>query len=69
MALTSKPLERVRSDVPVEDVIRGDQVRINLNVPESMRKRWKVAAIDADCTLSDLIISAMTSFLDSKQRK
>jgi len=69
MALTSKPLDRVRPDVPVNEVSREDQVRINLNVPESVRKRWKMAAIEAGCSLSDLIIEAMDQHLDSRRKK
>lgn len=69
MALTSKSLDRVRPDVPVNDVSREEQVRINLNVPESVRKRWKMAAIEAGRPLSDLIVEAMTQHLELMRNK
>lgn len=59
MALKSKPLETVRPDVPVAEVTREDLVRVNLLVPASLRKRWKAAALEADTTVTDLIIEAM----------
>lgn len=62
MGLKSKPLSRVRPDVPVADVLREELARINLNVPVSMRKAWKASALRADKTLSELIIDAMSEY-------
>lgn len=62
MALKSKPLSAVRPDVPVEEVSREEVVRINLNVPISLRKTWKEAALKEDKTLSDLIIESMSKY-------
>ena len=59
MGLKSKPLSQVRADVPVADVSREDLARINLNVPVSVRKAWKEAALKADKTLTELILEAM----------
>lgn len=59
MGLKSKPLSQVRADVPVADVSREELARINLNVPVSMRKSWKEAALREDTTLSELIIDSM----------
>jgi len=59
MALKSKPLENVRSDVPVHEVSREDMVRVNVIVPSSLRKDWKSAALREDKTLTELIIDAM----------
>jgi len=42
MGLKSKPLEKVRDDVPVSAVTREETTRININVPLSTRKRWIV---------------------------
>ena len=59
MALKSKSLEEVRSDVPVHEVSREEMVRVNLLVPASVRKEWKSAALREDKTLTELILRAM----------
>ena len=64
MALKSKPLEAVRSDVPVHQVTHQDMVRINFLVPASTRKAWKRVALDKGVTLTELISQAMRSYLD-----
>lgn len=69
MGLKSKPLSAVRPDVPVADVSREDLARINLNVPVSLRKAWKEAALREDTTLSDLIIKAMSKHLNAQVSK
>lgn len=69
MGLKSKPLSAVRPDVPVADVSREDLARINLNVPVSLRKAWKEAALREDTTLSDLIIKAMSKHLKAQLSK
>ena len=63
MALKSKPLETVRKDVPVHEVVREDMVRINFLVPASVRKAWKTAALRADLTVTDLITLAVADYL------
>jgi hypothetical protein len=62
MALKSKPLKEVRADVPVHEVMRGDLVRVNLNVPEATRTEWKMLALQRGMTLGDLIITAMSEY-------
>ena len=66
MGLKSKPLSAVRPDVPVADVSREDLARINLNVPVSLRKAWKEAALREDTTLSDLIIKSMSKYSNTQ---
>lgn len=63
MALKSKPLETVRKDVPVHEVVREDMVRINFLVPAGVRKAWKTAALRADLTVTDLITLAVADYL------
>jgi len=63
MALKSKALEDVRTDVPVHEVSREDMVRVNLLVPASVRKEWKGAALREDTTLTDLILKAMKTHM------
>lgn len=63
MALTSKKLDQVRPSVPVADVQKENLVRVNLNVPESQRARWKMAAIARKISLGDLIAEAVEAHL------
>ena len=60
MALKSKKLDAVRPDVPVQHVIQEEMVRINLQVPESVRKDWKQRALDSNKTMTELIVEAMS---------
>lgn len=69
MGLKSKPLSQVRADVPVADVSKEDLARINLNVPVSVRKAWKEAALREDTTLSELIINSMSKYLNTQSIK
>ena len=69
VGLKSKPLERVRQDVPIQDVTREDVGRVNINVPLSLRKRWKTAAVQADRSMSEMIIEAMNKYLDDQMSK
>lgn len=63
MALKGKRLEDVRPTVPLELVIKKDLVRVNLNVPEDMRTRWKMAALERGIPLAELVISAVEESL------
>lgn len=67
VGLKSKPMEKVRADVPVHEVTREDVVRINLNVPESTRQAWKIAAVKAKKPLTDVIVEAMSMYLDTQK--
>ncbi len=64
MALKSKKLENVRLSVPVSEVQKEVVVRVNLNVPESLREKWKVAAIARKVTLAELVIEAVELHLN-----
>ena len=64
MALKSKKLEDVRLSVPVSEVQKEVVVRVNLNVPESLREKWKVAAIARKVTLAELVIEAVELHLN-----
>ena len=64
MALKSKKLENVRLSVPVSEVQKEAVVRVNLNVPESLREKWKVAAIARKVTLAELVIEAVELHLN-----
>jgi hypothetical protein len=65
MALKSKSLDKVRADLPLSSVIEPEQlVRVNLNVPLSIRTRWKHAAATENKPMQDLIIRAMEQMLN-----
>ena len=59
MALKSKKLDTVRTDIPVDVVTQVDLVRINLNVPKTTRALWKSEAAKQGKSLSDMIVEAM----------
>ena len=63
MALTSKKLDQVRSSIPVAEVQKENLVRVNLNVPESQRAQWKMAAINRKISWGDLIAAAVEAYL------
>lgn len=66
MALKSKPLNQVREDVPV---FKENAVRVNLNVPKDVRAAWKIAAVQRDMDLAELIVEAMNSYLNTHVSK
>jgi hypothetical protein len=69
MVLKSKPLDKVRADVPVDQVMKEEVVRINLNVPASLRQQWKIAAVQAKKPLTEIIIEAMNIHLKNSVHK
>jgi len=69
MGLKSKPLDQVRQSVPVHEVTREDVVRININVPESLRQRWKMAAVKERRPMTELIVESMSAYLDTHLSK
>lgn len=66
VGLKSKPLDDVRSDVPVQAVTQEEVTRININVPLSTRKLWKTTAAQEDITMGELITTAMQMYLSKK---
>lgn len=66
MALTVKPLEKVRKTIPVEDVTKpssDELVRVNLQVEKGTRIRWHTEAMNRDMSLTELIQRAVDSYL------
>lgn len=64
MALKSKNLGSVRSDLPTQEAIPQEElVRVNLEVPKSVRQAWKTVAVGRGITLTDLIKEAMHAHL------
>ena len=66
MALTVKPLNKVRESVPVKEVAQPSQaklVRVNLEVEKETRQHWRMEAIKRGLSLKELIQQAMESHL------
>lgn len=66
MALTVKPLNKVRESVPVKEVAKPSQaelVRVNLEVEKETRQHWRMEAIKRGLSLKELIQRAMESYL------
>jgi hypothetical protein len=59
MSLKSKPMSQVREIPAVSVLTTEEQVRINLNVSKSLRKKWKEEALKQETTMTELIIEAM----------
>lgn len=72
MALKSKPLDQVRSDVPVQDVTTpapgGELVRVAFAVDKATRKAWQFEALARDTTVSDMMREAMQEYLANHPR-
>ena len=69
MGLKSKSLNDVRKDLPIKDVLKEDFARVNINIPLSLRKKWKNAALNADKSLSQIIVEAMSTYLSTHMNK
>lgn len=68
VTLKSKSLASVRPTLPLDQVIEKEpSVRVNLEVPESVRLRWKQAALDRRQTVVQLVMEAMEKELTVKQ--
>lgn len=66
MALTVKPLEKVRKNVPVREVANSSQeelVRVNIEVEKETRQRWRTEAVQRGISLRELIQNAMERHL------
>lgn len=66
MALTLKPIEKVRKDVPIQEVAKPlivDLVRVNLEVEKETRQRWRTEAIKRGLSLKELIQQAVEAHI------
>lgn len=69
LGMKSKPLDQVRADVPVGKVMKGELVRLNLNMMQPTRTRWKHAALDLNMDLTTLIHEAVEAYLQEHLKK
>jgi len=69
MGLKSKSLNDVRTNLPIKEVLKEDFARVNINIPLSLRKKWKNAALNADKSMSQIIVEAMSTYLSTQRNK
>jgi len=60
-----KPTEREGTDDLLEDAGQEDQVRLNADVPKSLRKRVQIQAAKEERSIRELIIDAMEEYLSN----
>lgn len=66
MALTVKPLEKVRKNVPVQEVFKPSKsglVRVNIEVEKEMRLRWRTEALQRGLSLKEFIQEAVERYI------
>ena len=61
MALKSKPLDKVRASVPVEEVTKGDLVRFNFFIDRVTLKALKAEAFAREVSVADLVRDAINA--------
>lgn len=62
MALTVKPLDKVRKNVPVQEIAKSSSeelVRVNLEVAKETRQRWRTEALKRGLSLKELVQQAV----------
>jgi hypothetical protein len=59
-----KPTEREDTDELVEDAAQEDQVRLNADVPRSLRKRVQKQSVEEERTIREVVIDAMEEYLE-----
>lgn len=69
MALTVKPLNKVRESVPVKEVTKPSQaelVRVNIEVEKETRQHWRMEAIKRGISLKELIYQSVEFYINEK---
>lgn len=62
MALKSKPLDKVRDTVPLDEVTKGDLVRFNFFIDRVTLKALKTEALERDVSVADLVRDAIKAY-------
>ncbi len=58
-----KPTNRDDKDELVEDAAQEDQVRLNADVPKSLRKQVQIQAAKEERNIRDVLIDAVEEYL------
>lgn len=61
MALTSKPLAKVRDTIPLDEVTKGDLVRFNFYIDRVTLKALRAEAFAAEVSVADLVRKAIAA--------
>jgi hypothetical protein len=61
MALIAKPMDKVRPDVPVQEVTKGDMVRFNFFISSVTLKALKTEAFTREVSVGEIIREALES--------
>lgn len=64
-----KPTERDDTDDLVEDAAQEDQVRLNADVPKSLRKRVQKRSVEEERTIREVVIDAVEQYLADHSRE
>lgn len=59
MALKSKPLDKVRDTLPLDEVTKGDLVRFNFFIDRVTLKALKTEALEREVSVADLVRDAI----------
>lgn len=59
-----KPTDREGADELVEDAAQEDQVRLNADVPKSLRKKVQIQAAKEERNIREVVIDAVEEYLE-----
>ena len=65
MAPKKKATRRPRKAAPVPAA--ADNVRLGIWIPRQARREWKAAAAGLDCSMSALVVAAMSHYLGTRE--
>ncbi|MCS3827657.1 hypothetical protein GGP85_003127 [Salinibacter ruber] len=64
-----KPTDRNDKDELVEEAAQEDQVRLNADVPKSLRKRVQIQAAKEERNIRDVVIDAVEEYLSKHSKE
>lgn len=64
-----KPTERGDTDELVEDATQEDQVRLNADVPKSLRKEVQIQAAKEERNIREVVIDAVKEYLERSSKE
>lgn len=60
-----KPTDREDTDELVEDAAQEDQVRLNADVPKSLRKKVQIQSAKEERNIREIVIDAVEEYLSN----
>jgi hypothetical protein len=61
-----KPTEREGTEELIDDAAQEDQVRLNADVPKSLRKKVQMLSVEQECSMREVIIDALEEYLSER---